>query len=605
MKTLWLKMSFRKKILYSFLLTIILLSSIFLVIASDLHSVNQLSTSLVKEHLPQMLWINHWKKEISTRITFLELWQEHDLDTIREIFRTTQKVAEQEQGIVSLFDVLPAPDSSLGLIIEQTEELSNYMLTAFVDLESKESMDRQVIPPLLAQLRFLDQELDKVYDDVLALLKTQSNHMNLLIKIILWTLLLGSTTALILALYFSYRISSDLTKPIDEVTARVKEISEGNYGLQLVHSPQLELGKLIQSINQMSTSLEESFHTLFKEKQFREEIMASIPVGIVTVNDQENEFHVNETAKQIIHLEEETWSKILYKGMICKRNVEFWTWFQSKEFFSMRKITIKNTINHASRKVLVSQSPLKDQEDHTIGRIFYFVDVSQIDSLEQRIYRSEKLALVGELAAGSAHEIRNPLAVIKGFIQILESEVEEEQRDRFQLPLVLKELDRINNIVENMLLLAKPGAPNLKKCNFEQDVLEGIMPLIHASSIDEVNIHIDIEPFEIFVDPEQMKQVIYNLIRNSKEAIEGAGDIYIYNEIEQEQVALYFKDTGRGIPPYRIKDIFEPFMSTKDTGTGLGLTIIQRIVENHHGEIELVETSAQGTTFKILLPLHK
>lgn len=602
MKKLWSRISFRKKIFLSLLLIIIFLSSISLLLAFYISNVDEISTNLVEEQLPEILWINHWQKEISTIIKLLELWQELNVYQMLELMLAAQSM--NDTSIVAYYGEVPQTYKGLCQIITQTEQISKEVVANLLEHDEAESIAEEDITELLVNLRILHAELNDTYMDVLDMLKSEAEHINSLLKMILWTLLIGSTVALILAVFFSYRISSDLTKPIHDVNQKVKGITDGNYGLQLEEPSQIELQSLVQSINQMSLSLHESFQTLFKEKHFRERVMASIPVGIVTVNEQDNEFSVNDTAKEIVLMEQETWYQVLYEGKICRKNVEFWKWFHSKEFFLMRKITINNRKPPYERKVLVSQSPLTDQTDRVIGRIFYFVDISQIDSLEKRIYRSEKLALVGELAAGSAHEIRNPLAVIRGFIQIIDSTVDEEQRSQFQLPLVLKELDRINNIVENMLLLSKPGAPKLKKCSFKQEVLEGIMPLIHASSPEKINIHLNIESFEICVDPEQMKQVFYNMIRNSIEAIEGTGDIYIYNEIENDQVKIYFKDTGMGIPNNRDIDIFEPFISTKETGTGLGLTIIQRIVENHHGEIKLLETSANGTTFLLTLPLY-
>ena len=191
------------------------------------------------------------------------------------------------------------------------------------------------------------------------------------------------------------------------------------------------------------------------------------------------------------------------------------------------------------------------------------------------------------------------------FIDVTEEERCEKRKQseakEWQVSLMLKELDRMNAIVEDMLLMAKPGAPLLKKAYIE-DILNEILPLYNQTTKD-INFNVDIKPVPLQLDPRQMTQVLYNLIRNSCEAIGGTGVITIETCIRDNRYCMFIKDTGSGIPVEIQDKIFDPFLTSKESVTGLGLTIVQKIIENHNGTIELHSTSEAGTTFMISLPL--
>jgi signal transduction histidine kinase len=224
--------------------------------------------------------------------------------------------------------------------------------------------------------------------------------------------------------------------------------------------------------------------------------------------------------------------------------------------------------------------------------------VDEKTKLEKSLQQSEKLAVLGGLAVRAAHEIRNPLTVIHGFLTVLKQKSETKE---WQVTLILKELDRMNAIVEDMLLMAKPGAPLLKEAYIE-DILNGILPL-YKSTTKNIHFNVDIKRVPLLLDPRQITQALYNLIRNSCEAMGGNGVITIESCIKNNRYCMYIKDTGSGIPMDIQDKIFDPFLTSKESGTGLGLTIIQRIIKNHNGTIELHSTSEAGTTFLISLPL--
>ncbi|AST93720.1 hypothetical protein BC6307_21840 [Sutcliffiella cohnii] len=326
-----------------------------------------------------------------------------------------------------------------------------------------------------------------------------------------------------------------------------------------------------------------------KDKTYREQILDSLPVGIITSDDTLNEFFLNSTAKELLQIEEKDVKPHLYKDQ------EFW-----KVIYS-RDLCHNKNVKHNDRLFLLSQSELKNKKEQLIGRIIHFIDMTEIEEMQRKINQTEKLALLGEMSAGAAHEIRNPLTVISGFLTLMKQSFTKENNERYQLPLLLKELERINTIVEDMLTVARPASPQLMRMSIKEILNELPKNLLLN---DSMHVAIQLDDTKLLVDPKQMKQVLYNLIRNSVEAMDGLGRLSIYSVKKEQTYEIYIKDSGTGMDEATVKTVFNPFFTSKETGTGLGLTIVQRIIDDHHGKIEVFETSENGTTFLITLPLQ-
>ena len=343
------------------------------------------------------------------------------------------------------------------------------------------------------------------------------------------------------------------------------------------------------------------YEGVLHDKKTREQILNSLPVGVITFDDKTSEFSINSSAKQLLKLESNEIKK-LANSRYDLENDSFWKIVFSDQIVQNEKIIYKNG-NDTYYILLVSQSELIDSYDHLVGRIFHFIDITDEEERDNRMRQSEKLAVLGESAARAAHEIRNPLAVIHGFMSLMKQKSEEESKE-LHVPLMLKELDRINAIIEEMLMMAKPGAPILK-LDYMEDVINEILPLYRRSSITQkIQFNVNIKRIPLLLDSKQMTQVLHNLIRNSCEAMGHTGLVSIYSQVNDRSYRLFINDSGPGIPKNIQNNIFEPFHSNKESGTGLGLTIVQRIIENHNGTIELYSSSAEGTTFLISLPLE-
>ncbi|OLN22029.1 PAS domain-containing sensor histidine kinase [Domibacillus antri] len=228
----------------------------------------------------------------------------------------------------------------------------------------------------------------------------------------------------------------------------------------------------------------------------------------------------------------------------------------------------------------------------------------QKEQTARLLQKSEKLAIVGQLAAGIAHEIRNPLTSLKGFIQL--SRMQDEHKQEY-FDIMLTELDRINLIVSELLGLSKPIDVLYK----EQDLkplLQDVVALINSQAVMEnVLISVAFEPDipTVFCEENQLKQVFINLLKNAIEAMPAGGDIKVDMKHKGGKVALYVLDEGIGIPEDRMPKLGEPFYTTKEKGTGLGLMTCCKIIENHGGELNIFSKVGEGTTVEIVLPTQK
>ncbi|MBT2758698.1 PAS domain S-box protein [Mesobacillus foraminis] len=237
------------------------------------------------------------------------------------------------------------------------------------------------------------------------------------------------------------------------------------------------------------------------------------------------------------------------------------------------------------------------------GIVGYAKDITQIRETEERLRRTEKLSVVGELSASVAHEIRNPLTSLKGFVQLLKME-DEKHQSYYQI--MLDELNRINHIVGELLLLAKPQRIQYTKADIQTILYDVISLLKTEASLH--NIQIDFEfldkKLEIECEPNQLKQLFINLIKNAIEASASGDTVLISIELSNEEnVVVKVKDNGCGISDEFLKRLGEPFYSSKEKGTGLGLTVSFKIVESHNGDIRFNSLANQGTEVLVELPM--
>lgn len=252
-----------------------------------------------------------------------------------------------------------------------------------------------------------------------------------------------------------------------------------------------------------------------------------------------------------------------------------------------------------------SIAPLFAESGETSGLVITFQDLTDVRVMEETARRQDRLAAVGRLAASIAHEIRNPLAAMRGSIQMMRAEMTDDSDHGQLMEIILRESDRLNKIVSDYLNYARPRPAEMKDVDV-CDLVKGTLKLLRNSpeisdghSLEE---ELPREPLMVKGDEEQLKQVCWNVARNALQAMAGGGKFQVRAErTPADRVQLVFRDTGRGMSPEQVERLFEPFTSTTG-GTGLGLSIVYQIIRDHSGTINVRSLEGQGTTITVELP---
>ena len=249
--------------------------------------------------------------------------------------------------------------------------------------------------------------------------------------------------------------------------------------------------------------------------------------------------------------------------------------------------------------------PLFAESGETSGMVITFQDLTDVRALEETSRRQDRLAAVGRLAASIAHEIRNPLAAMRGSIQMLRGEMDGDSEHAQLMEIILRESDRLNNIVADYLNYARPRPAQLKDVDVCALIREAFTLLRNSAELSDAHVLEDNLPAQsVFAkgDPEQLKQVCWNIARNALQAMPDGGTFRIsVMSPEQDRLRISFIDSGRGMTPEQVERLFEPFSSTTG-GTGLGLSIVYQIIRDHSGTINVRSRQGEGTTITVELP---
>lgn len=357
-------------------------------------------------------------------------------------------------------------------------------------------------------------------------------------------------------------------------------------------------GYLSDKLHSATKSLQERDTVLSDLKAFNKYVIESMPSGVFTTDLNRRIITFNTSAQVITNLNS--------TDVVGKNPEDIFPFLRNFEDSADR---IEGEIGRNGNTVPVGMrlSTLMDGSGNSIGLIGVFQDLTELKEMEAEVKRKEKWAFIGELSASIAHELRNPLASLKGSVEMLrEVRVSPEHADRL-MSIALSEMDRLNGIITDFLLYAKPQ--DLQKEPFDvHQSLKEIITLIQGqeSNGKRVTISADLKGSKLLTgDAKQLRQVFWNLCLNAIDAVEDNGSLEIYTEDNNNRVAIIFRDSGSGISKNDIEKIFYPFFTTKDSGTGLGLSTAQKIVEEHGGKI-MVRSDGQGkgTTVSVILPCH-
>jgi len=343
--------------------------------------------------------------------------------------------------------------------------------------------------------------------------------------------------------------------------------------------------------------------SLSRVQAFSDHLMENMPMGLVVINPQEKIIAFNKTASAILALpvneaRERTATAILPPA--CLEIIGSLT--EGQEFIAKEMDCPLRNGRTVPLEVIASR--LQDPQGEILGVVILFRDISDIQALKGEIARTQHLAAIGSLAAGVAHEIRNPLSSIKGFATYFKERYREVPADLETAEIMIGEVERLNRVIGQLLEFARPTTLHLEKGSIASLVEDALKIIAGEMGGKKITLQKELMALpDISFDKDKMKQVFLNLFLNALGAMDKGGGLTIKAEPVNEQwLRIDIIDTGTGIAKEDLGRIFDPYFTTKPSGTGLGMAIVQKILTAHHGEIKLESEPGQGTRATILLP---
>ncbi|NLH47973.1 MAG: PAS domain-containing protein [Myxococcales bacterium] len=335
-------------------------------------------------------------------------------------------------------------------------------------------------------------------------------------------------------------------------------------------------------------------------RKLNDSIVQSLPIGLITVDADGVITFANRNVNAMLGRENGT-----CRGLNLAELLPALSDLGSHE----KNQEIERLSVHRQKQILaLTFADLQDTMGRVTGRMITMQDVTALRELEQVAKYTDRQTAIAKLAAGIAHEIRNPLASMSGSIQLLQSELTLEPIHAHLMNIVLRETDRLNNLINDFLAYARPTQRKDAVTDLSAVIAEqlGVLvndPAFHEGIILKKNLEKDLI---CRFDPAQVRQILWNLFLNALQAMEETGGTLTVSARRSERhsgfIEIEIQDTGKGIPSEYLGSIFDPFFTTKEKGTGLGLTIAYRIVENHDGKIFVDSTPDRGTSFHVLIP---
>jgi signal transduction histidine kinase len=413
-----------------------------------------------------------------------------------------------------------------------------------------------------------------------------------------------------------YAFARRFIKPIEELAKVSQKIAAGDFNQRVHSSANNELGTMTHAFNEMAKRLQ----------SHNEYILESMSNGLLVVDLKGNIITFNKAASTILSL-----PQVEVLGLHYTDAFKSFPSFQeairnAHEFHRHLENQEVLVLEENPQIIRLRSAPLLGAETQELGTEILFTDETQLRKLQNQIKVSEKMATIGELAAGIAHEIRNPLGAMKGFTEILQRKLKQNEEAKEMVGDIASEIEILNKIVTNFLVFAKPTALDSQETNLSE-AIQGVLPLIeNEAKQKKIKLVVDKKKdVEVRLDVEQFRRAILNLALNAVQASPPKGEIRIeINGLSRPELLAFLNqngfsilkpiqtegnwavilvlDRGQGIQPENLKKLFTPFFTTKTEGFGLGLSITQKIVEAMGGSIAAGNRPEGGAVFLIILP---
>lgn len=369
-----------------------------------------------------------------------------------------------------------------------------------------------------------------------------------------------------------------------------------------------------RDLMQVSMKLEEAYRVLEERamqlisiQDYTQSIVRSVTSGVITVGPDGSVATLNPAAERMLGTPEDTVVARTIRSVFKDDGglaADVAKVLEGRAPRTLRDLTVV-TRGGKTVHAQASASRMRDVGGRRLGAVVTIEDVSEIKTLTDQLIRADRLAAMGELTAGVAHEVRNPLGIIRASVQLMEESGDNRATVHDAAEVIKHEIDRLDRVIKALLDFGRPSVPTMRPVELRRVLEEVVLftrKFADRSHVEIVEEYADDVP-DVVGDPEQLKQVFVNLISNAVQAMsEEGGTLSVSIGSEDEFVFARFSDTGPGIAADAVGRVFDPFYSTRDDGTGLGLTIVHRIVDEHGGHIEVASDPGTGTAFTVHLP---
>lgn len=432
-----------------------------------------------------------------------------------------------------------------------------------------------------------------------------------------FNLLLLGLLAIFLGTLGSIFFARRITQPISKLMGMTISAAKGDLR-QVINirtgDEVEELGRnfnyMIEQIRRHRNELEDRLHEITSLKAYTDHVLASMTNGLITIDLERKLVTVNKMAERIIGRGKEGITGFSMEQVLGEHHPLYQMLMETlarEEGISHLEVEMKR--DGESLWLIAATSLLIGGEGKAIGALAIFQDITEIKALEEKLRQADRLAALGTVSAGLAHEIKNPLSAIKTFVQLLPQKIGNPSfMEKFNIT-VPREIDRINHLVEDLLELTRRRVRPLVELKVDSLIFQVID--LHGEELKKRQIafqeHLDKTIPPVHGDAETLYRAFSNLIINAIQAMPNGGTLSISSKLDSSSswVEIAFRDTGIGMDENTAKNIFNPFFTTKDKGVGLGLALTRKIIEDHRGTIEALSEKGMGTTFTILLPVVK
>ncbi|MCF8068279.1 MAG: PAS domain-containing protein [Desulfobacterales bacterium] len=349
--------------------------------------------------------------------------------------------------------------------------------------------------------------------------------------------------------------------------------------------------------------------SLSRIKAFSDILVENMPIGLIAVDSEKRIVSINQVAEEVLDISPDDIMVGQHGADVLPERL--WMFFNRlgrKEDYIEKQIECE-LANGDSVPLEITATILRDEEDFISGGLMLFKDISEVKSLKSEIIRSQRLATVGRLATGIAHEIRNPLSSIKGFATYFKERYRDVPEDVQIATIMTQEVERLNRVVSQLLEFSRPVAVSKKVIDI-RGLIENSLKLIESQATQsKIKRRVDLsaEVESAYLDPDKISQVLLNLYLNAIDSMGEGGrlSVSVEKDADRDRVIIKITDTGIGIDAEDIPRVFDPYFTTKASGTGLGLAIVHNIMEAHGGQINVESQVGKGTEFVLSFPEMK